>query len=85
VNRRTKLIGVILCLVALVAFSAWPVWKWLSVKAVSAALFEKTKALVEKNPQLRPAWDKAMEDGVLTWPETKAIWERAGQKVEPEE
>ena len=84
-NRRTKWIGVILCLVVIVALSAWPLWKWLGVKPVSASLFEKTKALVEKNPQLRPAWNKAMEDGVLTWPETKEIWDQAGQKVEPEE
>ena len=84
-NRRTKQVAVILMLVAIVSFSAWPVWKWLHPKPVSTALFERTKALVEKNPQLQPTWDKAMRDGVLTWPEARDIWERAGEKVEPEQ
>jgi hypothetical protein len=85
-NRRTKQVGVVLGLVAVLCFAAWPVYRWLIVKrAVSAALFERTKTLVERNPQLRPAWDKAMEDGVLTWPEAKAIIERAGENVDPEE
>jgi len=26
-----------------------------------------------------------MEDGVLTWPEAKAILEKAGEKAEPED
>jgi hypothetical protein len=85
VHLRKKQIGVLLTLLAVVAFSAWPIWMWLRPKAVSAELFGRTKALVEQNPQLRPAWDEAMRDGVLTWPEAKAIWERAGKKVEPEE
>ena len=83
-NRRTKQIGLILTLVAIVAFSAWPVWKWLNTKAVNAALYERTKALVEKNPQLQPAWDKAMQDGVLTWSEAKVILDSAGEKAAPE-
>jgi hypothetical protein len=62
-----------------------PIYKWYRTRAASAELFERTKALVEKNPQLQPEWDKAMQDGVLTWPEARDIWERAGEKIEPEE
>jgi hypothetical protein len=84
-NRRTKQVGVVLGLVAVLCFAAWPMYRWLIVqKAVSAALYERTKALVDRNPQLRPAWDEAMQDGVLTWPEAKAIIERAGETVDPE-
>jgi hypothetical protein len=85
VSRRTKLFGAILCLAAIGSFSAWPLWKWLKPKPVSTALFERTKALVEKNPWLQPAWDKAMQDGVLTWPEAKEILESAGEKAEPDQ
>jgi hypothetical protein len=84
VSRRTKLFAAILGIVAVVFLAAWPIWMSLKPKPVSAALFERTKAAVEKNPQLRPAWDKAMEDGVLTWQEAKEILERAGEKVDPE-
>lgn len=84
-NRQKKMLGVILGVVAMLAFvTAWPIYKWMRVQPVSTALFERTKALVEKNPQLRPEWDRAMQDGVLTWAEAKAIIERAGEKVEPE-
>jgi hypothetical protein len=85
-NRNKKRIGVVLCLAAIVCFAAaWPVYKWFRVKGVSTSLFERTRALVEKKPQLRPVWDNAMRDGVLTWAEAKDIWEQAGEKVEPEE
>jgi hypothetical protein len=85
-NRRTKQVGVVLGLVAVLCFVVgWPLYLWLRVKPVSAALFERTKALVERNPQLRPEWDRAMQDGVLTWREAKSIIERAGEKVDPEE
>jgi hypothetical protein len=84
-SRRTKLIGAIFCLVAIVALASWPLWKKLYLKPVSAALFERTKAVVEKNPHLKPDWDRAMEDGVLTWREARDILEKAGQKIDPEE
>jgi hypothetical protein len=83
-SRRTKLIGVILILVAIASFSAWPLWKKLYPTPVSTSLFEQTKALVDKDPQLKPAWDAAMQDGVLTWSEANEIWEKAGKKMEPE-
>ena len=84
-SRQSKLFGVILCLVAIISFSIWPVWKWLSVKSASAALREKTRAVVEKHPELKPAWNIAMQDGVLTYDEAKEIVEGAGEKVEPEQ
>jgi hypothetical protein len=84
VSRQSKQFGVILCLVAIVSFSMWPFWKWLSVKSANAALQEKTRAVVEKHPELKPAWNIAMQDGVLTWAEAKEILEAAGEKVDPE-
>jgi hypothetical protein len=77
---------VILCLVAMVCFVvAWGAYRASKVQAVRAALLERTKALVEKNPQLQPDWDHAMQDGVLTYSEAKEIVEKAGEKVGPEE
>jgi hypothetical protein len=66
-------------------FAGWPFWKWVYVRSASAAVQARTKALVEKNPQLKPAWDIAMQDDVLTWPEAKVIVEAAGEKAEPGE
>jgi hypothetical protein len=85
VTRGTKLFGVTLCLMAMAFFAGWPFWKWVNAKAVSAALQARTKALVEKNPQLQPAWVSAMQDDVLTLPESKVIVEAAGEKIDPEE
>jgi hypothetical protein len=79
------MLGTALCLMVLVFFVSWPVWKWLKFKPVSASMYERTKAAVDKNPRLKPAWDIAMEDGVLTWPEAKVILESAGEEVEPEQ
>lgn len=83
-NRQTKQFGAILCLVAIVSFSLWPLWKWVSVKPASAALQARTRAAVEKHPELKPAWNIAMEDGVLTQYESKEILEAAGEKVDSE-
>ena len=64
VSGRSKLIWAVLALVAMACFiAAWPIYKMYSVKPVSASLMERTKQAVEKNPQLKPDWDKAMEDG----------------------
>lgn len=84
-SRRIMVVGAVLALLAITVFATWPMWKWLYIKRASAALHERTKALVEKNPQLKPDWDKAMEDGVLTWAEAKDIVEKGGEKVEPEQ
>jgi hypothetical protein len=83
-SHQIKVFSVILCLVAITSFSAWPMWTWLSVKSANAALQAKTRAAVEKHPELRPALNIAMQDGVLTWPEAKEILEAAGEKVDPE-
>lgn len=86
ISRRMKQVWAVLALLAMVSFiAAWPIYKRLSPKPVSAALMERTKNAVEKHPELQPDWDKAMEDGVLTWPEAKAILEKAGEKAEPED
>lgn len=83
-NLRTKQVGVILALMAMSFFAGWPFWKWVNAKAVSASLYARTKALVDKNPQLQPAWAIAIQDDVLTWPEAKVIVEAAGEKLGPE-
>jgi len=84
-NRLIITWGAVLGLMAMVFLASWPVWKSIKFKSVSAATYERTKAAVEKNPRLQPAWDIALQDGVLTWPEAKLILESAGEKAEPDE
>lgn len=84
-DPKTTKFAVILCLVALVSFSAWPLWKRLGVQKANAALEARTRALVEKHPELKPAWNIAMQDGVLTREEAKEIVEGAGEKLEPDQ
>jgi hypothetical protein len=66
-------------------FAAWPFWKWVYMRPVRDSLQERTKALVDKNPQFKTAWDIAIQDSVLTFPEAKVIVEAAGEKIEPAE
>jgi hypothetical protein len=82
-NRRFMMLGAILGITGMVFLASWPVWKWLKFKPVSAALYERTKAAVDKNPRLQPAWDIALEDGVLTREEANVILKSAGEKEEP--
>ena len=70
---------------AMVFFVSWPAWKYVKFKPVSDSVYQRTKAAVEKNPRLKPAWDIALQDGVLTSPEAKVILESAGEKPEPDE
>jgi hypothetical protein len=84
VTQRMKTIGVCLCLMAMAFFAGWPFWKWFYLRSASAAVERQTKALADKNPQLKFAWDVAMQDGVLTLPEAKIIVEAAGEKLESE-
>jgi hypothetical protein len=77
------MVGVALGLVAMVFFASWPIWKWIMFKPVSAAVYERTKAAVDKHPELKPAWDIALQDDVLTWPEAKVILD-AAEKAEPD-
>jgi hypothetical protein len=83
-NPRTKTAGVILCLMAMSFFAALPFWRWFTARAVTVAVQTRTRALVDSNPQLKPAWDIAMQDEVLTYPEAKVIVEAAGEKLDPE-
>jgi hypothetical protein len=85
VTRRFTMLGAIFCLVAMVFFASWPVWKSIKNRPVSASLYLRTKAAVDKNPSLKPAWDIALQDEVLTWPEAKVILESAGEKAEPDQ
>ena len=77
--------GVILCLVGIISFSLWPLWDKLQRRAASDALQARVRALVEKHPELKPAFNIAQHDGVLTYPEAKEIVEGAGEKVGPDE
>ena len=70
---------------ALLPFVGWPVYKKLTLRKASAALIERTKKAVEKHPELHPDYDKAMEDGVLSYDEAKEILEKAGETVGPDE
>ncbi len=84
-TRRTKTTWVILSLLAMGVFIAsWPLYKMFAIQQASIALQERTKAAVEKQPHLRPDYDKAMSNGTLSYDEAKAILEKAGEKVEPE-
>lgn len=83
-NRQMMKFGAILCLVAMVSFSIWPVWKYLSVRSANAELQRRTEALVEKQSQLKLAWKIAMLDGVLTADEAREILEASGEKTEPQ-
>jgi hypothetical protein len=66
-------------------FAGWPFWKWVHTRPVREKLRERTQALADANVQLKPAWDVAIQDGVLTLPEAKIIVEAAGEDVGPDE
>jgi hypothetical protein len=82
VNRRTKQMGAILALIAMVVFTL-PLFSWMYFQSSNAALVRRTKALVERNPQLQAAWDQALQDKVLTSSEAKSIADSAGAKSGP--
>ena len=83
-SRQTQVFSVILCLVAITSFSLWPLWTQLTIKSVNKSIEAKTRAAVDKRPELRPALNIALHDGVLTRPEAKEILEAAGEKIDPE-
>ena len=83
-SRRIMTWGVVLGLMAMMFFVSWPVWKAIKFKSVNAATYARTKAAVDKNPRLQPAWDIALQDDVLKWPGAKVILQSAGEKVEPD-
>ncbi len=82
---KKKQIGLILALIAIASFAAWPFWMWMIQEKANAALITRTQALVDKNPNLKPAWDGAMKDEVLTRDEAKEIIESAGETLSPDE
>ena len=86
-SRRTFLIfGAVLTFLALLAFLGGPpLYKKLTLKKASPALIERTRKAVEKHPELKPDYDKGMEDGVLSYDEAKEILEKAGEAVGPDE
>ena len=69
---------------ALLPFLGWPLFKKLTLKKASPALIEQTRKVVEKHPELKPDYDKAMEDGVLSYDKAKEILEKAGETVGPD-
>jgi len=84
-NSRMKMVGVVMCLMAMSFFAGWPFFSWLNKRAASAAVRAQAQALVEKNPQLQPAWVIALQDDVLTVPEGRVIVEAAGEKLDAEQ
>jgi len=85
VTRRSKKIGLVFALLAMIIFGTWPFWKVLYLRTANPPLVERTKALVEAQPQLKPMWDEAMDDEILTRTEAVEIVERASEKVGEEE
>lgn len=81
-SRQTMQFGAILCLVAMISFSAWPFWNWLYIKAANADLQERTRVLVETHPGYKAAWKIAMKDGVLTEDEANEILQAASEKAD---
>jgi Tfp pilus assembly protein PilE len=89
VSGKAKRIWLVLALVSMIMFLvAMPLYKKYNMRAfkeASAALIERTQKAVEKNPQLKADYDKAIqEDGALSWPKANAILEKAGEKPDPE-
>jgi len=83
-----------LVVLAVLVFAGWRVWSRANGRPASEALHQKIKVLVDKKPDLRPSYDRAMEDGVLTIGEARAIlderhlavgspFRRGGQFVPP--
>jgi hypothetical protein len=77
--------GTALMFLSLLPIVGWPVYEKLRVKKASAALIERTRKAIEQHPELKPEYDKAMEDGVLTYDEAKGLLEKSGETVGPDE
>jgi hypothetical protein len=84
-RRRTFLtVGTVLTLLAMLPIVGWPLYRTLTLKKASPALIERTTRAVEKHPELKPDYDRAMEDGFLSYDEAKEILEKAGEAVGPD-
>jgi len=84
-RRKLLIVGTVVTFVALIPFVGWPIYKYLTLRKASVAMIERTTKAVEKHPELKPDYDKAMEDGVLTYDEAKEILQKAGETVGPDE
>jgi hypothetical protein len=76
---------VVLALLALLPFVGWPLYKRFTLRRASPALIERTTKALGSHPELKPDYDKAMEDGILSYDEAKEILEKAGETVRPDE
>ena len=84
-RRQFLILGTVLTFVALLPFLGWPLYKKLTLRKASPALIERTRKAVEKHPELKPDYDKAMKDDVLSYDEAKEILEKTGETVGPDE
>jgi hypothetical protein len=85
-RRRTFLIfGTVLTFLALVPLVGWPVYNKLVVRKASPALIERTRQAVEKHPELKPEYDKALADGDLSYDKARELLEKAGEPAGPDE
>jgi WD40 repeat protein len=76
-NRRTKLIALIVAGTIVAALAGWRAWDRVQNNPASEALHQRVKELLAERHDLRPSYDRAMEDGVLTRAEAQAILEAA--------
>lgn len=81
-NRRWTKIGAVLALVAMVIFASGSFWFWLQNKAVSAAIQARAADIVRRHPELQTAWEKALEDQVLTQSEADEIAQAGGESLD---
>ena len=84
-RRKFLIFGTVVMFLALVPFLGWPIYKNLTLRKANAALIARTEKALQKHPELKPAYDKAMEDGVLSYDEAKEILEKAGETVGSDE
>ena len=84
-TARTKQVGIILTLVAMISFGAWPFWKALYFNIASTALEQRARELVQQNPSLKIAWDVALADGILTESEAQMVVKGAGEESDVQE
>lgn len=72
--------GAMLCLVAIISFSIWPVWEWLAIKTATAEQQRRVQELVAAHPELQPALNIALLDKALTPEEAAEIVKGAGEQ-----
>jgi hypothetical protein len=82
--RTIRIVALVLVAVGIVGLAIWRIGYRSGTQPVSDSLFEKTLAIVEKNPHLKPDWDRALEDGTLTLNEARAILDRARENANPD-